>query len=414
MTRLPHHPVVIIGGGPGGLALAQGLVKNGIGVRVFERSAVRDDYVQGFRLRIRSRGLDALKANLPPHLWQAFADTTGRAPATSLVLDQALNPVPGEGFGGQEDDTHVEKSVSRITLRQVLLSGLDDVVVTGRRFTGYEDEGDSVIARFDDGSAVRADLLVGADGAGSRVRAQLVPDAGSIDTGIRRIAGKMTLAAAAHHGIPPVLLDNTVSIRPAEGRTLMITSHRVDPAAFARHGLIGQDDPSHAHIGGFHFDNTTSYVWWNTAYRQDELGPDEALARLDGAGLIDLVLQRIPGWHPGLRALIRHSDPSTVALLNVRSSVAGKDWAPGRVTLLGDSAHAMTYFRALGANTALYDAGLLTRALVAIHRDGAPVEQAIGEYETAMRAHGYEAVRSSLEAMLRTIQPLPPAPVAAE
>lgn len=413
MSALPTIPVVVIGGGPGGLALAQGLVRAGIGVRVFERSAARDDYVQGFRLRIRSRGLDTLRDNLPPHLWQAFTDTLGRAPATGLTVDQDLRAL-ADLVPDRDDDTHAEKSVSRITLRQVLLSGLEEVVVTGRRFTDYVPDGDGVIARFDDGSAVRAGILVGADGAGSRVRGQLVPDASGIDTGIRRIAGKMTLAAAAHHAIPPLLLDNTVSVRPAQGRTLMITSHRVDAAAFARHGLIGQDDPSHAHLGGFHFDNTTSYVWWNTAYRQGELGPDAALAGLDGAGLIDLVLSQIPDWHPGLQALIRHSDPSTVALLHVRSSVPGKDWAPGRVTLLGDAAHQMTYFRALGANTALYDAGLLTRALVAIHRDGAPVADRIGAYETAMRAHGYEAVRSSLAAMLRTIQPLPDPSLAAE
>lgn len=74
---IPLVDVAIIGGGPGGLALAQGLKKNGIDTAVFERDPVRADYVQGFRMRIRQRGIDALEANLPTHLFQAFLDTLG-------------------------------------------------------------------------------------------------------------------------------------------------------------------------------------------------------------------------------------------------------------------------------------------------------------------------------------------------
>lgn len=71
--------IAIIGGGPGGLALAQGLKKNGIDAAVFERDPGRADYVQGFRMRIRQRGIDALQANLPTHLFQVFLDTLGFA-----------------------------------------------------------------------------------------------------------------------------------------------------------------------------------------------------------------------------------------------------------------------------------------------------------------------------------------------
>ncbi len=319
---IPFVDVAIIGGGPGGLSLAQGLKKNGIETAVFERDPVRADYVQGFRMRIRQRGIDALGANLPPHLFDVFLDTLGRAPTENLILDEQFNRLePGASASGEPEDTHIEKSVSRITLRQILLSGLEDLLQTNKHFQRYENLADgTVVAHFADGSAVRANVLVGADGAGSAVRRQLLPKFESIDTGVRRLAGKITLENAARHDISPLLLDFNTNIRPQDGRSLMITSHRVDPSAYARHGLIGAEDPTHRDISGFHFNNTTSYAWWNTAYERDELGPDEHLETLGGRALLEALLARIDRWDERILKLIRHTDPSTVAFLKVKSS----------------------------------------------------------------------------------------------
>lgn len=401
---IPFVDIAIIGGGPGGLALAHGLKKNGIEAAVFERDLVRADYVQGFRLRIRQRGIDALAANLPDHLFEAFLGTVGKAPTESITLDETFTPLERPDFVRDAEDTHLEKSVSRITLRQILLTGLDNVVHTGRQFIRYEIEPEgTVLSHFADGSSVRSNLLIGADGAGSVVRKQLLPEVKSIDTGVRRIAGKMTIAAAQAQGISPLLLDYNANIRPSEGHNLMVTSHRTDPGAYARFGLIGTDDPSHRGIEGFHFNNTTSYVWWNTAYEVDELGADEVLDTLGGAELLQVLLSRISHWDERILKLIRHTDPSTVSLLKVRSSQPGAEWETGPVTLLGDAIHAMTYFRALGGNTALYDTGLLVPQLVAARRGEKPIPDALRTYEDAMRAHGYEAVRSSLSAMQNNV-----------
>lgn len=402
---IPFVDIAIIGGGPGGLALAQGLKKNGIDAAVFERDPVRADYVQGFRMRIRQRGIDALQANLPPYLFQAFLDTLGLAPTENLILDESFERLEDIGQASREpEDTHIEKSVSRITLRQILLSGLDNILHTGKHFERYEALPDStVVAHFTDGSAVRANLLVGADGAGSAVRRQLLPDLKSIDTGVRRLAGKISLDVAARHDISPLLTEFNTNIRPHDGRGLMVTSHRVDPSAHARHDFIGAQDPGHRDIPGFHFNNSTSYTWWNTAYDTDELGPDDVLEQLDGTGLLQTLLQRIGHWDERILKLIRHSDPSTVAFLKVKSSTPGAQWQTGPVTLLGDAIHAMTYFRALGGNTALYDTGLLVRELVAARHRDKPLLAAVNDYENAMREHGYEAVRSSLSAMQRNV-----------
>ncbi|MBS7702907.1 FAD-dependent oxidoreductase [Chelatococcus asaccharovorans] len=402
---IPFVDIAIIGGGPGGLALAQGLQKNGIDTAVFERDPVRADYVQGFRLRLRQRGIDALEANLPPYLFEAFLATLGRAPAETLTLDETFARIDAPELANAEpEDTHIEKSASRITLRQILLAGLEDIVHTDKTFAHYENQQDgTVIAHFTDGSAVRCNLLVGADGAGSAVRRQRLPGLESVDTGVRRVAGKITLSEAERHGISPLLTDFNVNILPHDGRRMMITSHRVDPDASARYGSIGAGDPTHRDIPGFHFDNTTSYTWWNTAYERGELGPDEDIERLDGAELLQVLLSRVGHWDERILALIRHTDPSTVGLLKVKTSTPGAVWETGPVTLLGDSIHAMTYFRALGCNTALHDTGLLVPELVKARRRDKPLLAAVHDYEVAMRAHGYEAVRSSLTALERNL-----------
>lgn len=401
--------VAIIGGGPGGLTLAHGLRRAGLAVRVFEKDPVRADYLQGFRMRIRQRGLDALQACLPPSHFAAFLDTLGRAPVETVHVDETLRPLPG--FNGPRDpesspdDTHLEKSVSRITLRQILLAGLEDVLETGAIFAGYEEDAEGVTVRFEGGRTVRAALLVGADGAGSRVRAQRLPGERAIDTGVRRLAGKMTLDAAEERGLPRMLLDLNVHVRPAGEPGMMVTSHLVDPSAYVLHGAIGQDDPGHRGLGGFHFDNTTSYVWWNIAYPREALASDSALAEASGDRLLHILGGRIGHWHPGLVALVRGSEPSTVACLRVKSSIRVPPWPPSRVTLMGDAIHAMTYFRALGGNSAILDAWLLTEQLAQVAREGKPLSAAVGDYEAAMRDHGFAAVESSLNAMLQTVAP---------
>src|SRR5215472_18161496 len=187
--------VVIIGGGIGGLTLAQGLKKSGVSAVVYERDRTRTDRVQGYRVHINPTGSLALHECLPAPLFKAFTRTCGRSSEgirfvteqmkVLLVLDR-LN-APGR-FGG--DGVAQHRSVSRITLRQVLLSGLEDAVHFGKKFVRYE--GDSfgrIVAHFEDGSMAKGDVLVAADGGGSRVRRQFLPHAEPVDTGIVAIAG---------------------------------------------------------------------------------------------------------------------------------------------------------------------------------------------------------------------------------
>src|SRR4029077_10837405 len=92
------------------------------------------------------------------------------------------------------------------TLRQVLLAGLDDVVRFGKTFERYEElPTGRVLAHFADGTSAVGDVLVAADGGGSRVRRQFLPHAERIDTGIVGIAGKVFLYGVNRERLAPEL-----------------------------------------------------------------------------------------------------------------------------------------------------------------------------------------------------------------
>jgi NAD(P)-binding Rossmann-like domain len=82
MRPTPLH-VLIVGGGVGGLCLAQGLRRAGVSVAVYERDRSPGSRLEGFRLHINPAGARALRACLPPALWGTFIASAGRGRATS-------------------------------------------------------------------------------------------------------------------------------------------------------------------------------------------------------------------------------------------------------------------------------------------------------------------------------------------
>jgi 2-polyprenyl-6-methoxyphenol hydroxylase-like FAD-dependent oxidoreductase len=190
----PLH-VLIIGGGVGGLTLAQGLKQAGVSVAVYERDGTPADRIQGYRVHINPTGSRALHACLPANLFEAFDRSCGRPGRAIRFLTErmvVLLSVGGE-LVREFDLIGKHRSVSRITLRQVLLSGLGEIVHFGKTFTHYEERDGRVIAHFEDGTSAEGDVLVAADGGGSRVRRQFLPQAERIDTGVIGIAGKVFL-----------------------------------------------------------------------------------------------------------------------------------------------------------------------------------------------------------------------------
>ncbi|MGP0095238.1 MAG: FAD-dependent oxidoreductase [Xanthobacteraceae bacterium] len=398
----PFH-VVIIGGGIGGLTLAQGLRQVGISAAVYERDRTPTDRLQGYRVHISPAGSLALHACLPPHLFDAFERTCGKEMrvvrfltekmAVLLDVDQISGPekLDGEGIARH-------RSVSRIALRQVLLSGLENVVHFDKIFNRYEERADGrIVAQFADGTAAEGDVLVAADGGGSRVRHQLLPQAQRIDTGVISIAGKVFLDASRRRRIAPLLLDGLSLVSAKGGLGLFVALQELGDDA-VDHGVSDGAAANEAVSSG-HFDDARSYLMWALSARREKFGLDPDTATLDGERLRGLALGAMARWDDRFIDLVRLSEGGTISLLPIRTSVPTGPWPTKRVTLIGDAIHSMTPFRGIGANVALKDAVRLRDALVAAHRGQRPLLAAIHDYEAAMIAYGFSAVRESLRAM---------------
>jgi len=396
--------ILIVGAGTGGLCLAHGLRQAGFShVTICERDRTRRDGLQGYRVGISPDGSRALQACLPQDLYDTFVATCARPPRSFSVLDEHLHTLlevtERDGLNLGTDPVDSEKSVSRMTLRQVLLTGVEDVVRFDTRFSQYAQRADgSVEAFFEDGTSLVADLLVGADGSNSRVRQQLLPDARPEDTGIVGIAGKVLLTDEVKRLIAPPLWKGVTLIFGPKGYSWV--SHTMEFPWRDGRPKAGIGRTEAELIGswpGLLFDNTSDYFMWGFSGARKRLPVDPM--PLSGGQLIDLVLQLTPDWHPNLRSLVELSDPSATFPISIRTSVPVAPWPTGPVTLLGDAIHTMTPGRGVGANTALLDAMLLCQQLAAVRAGELDQTAAIAAYEAAMRSYGFEAVRASLAQM---------------
>ena len=400
MNERSFH-VIIVGGGLGGLCLAQGLKKAGISVAVYERDRTRTDRLQGYRIHIDPHGSRALHECLPSRLFEIFDSTGGVATRAFNIVSHRLDelmhidltklPVP--------DPIARHRSVSRITLRQVLLDGLDDVVHFNKRFTRYEEAPDGrVVVHFDDGSSAVGDILVGADGGNSKVRAQFLPHAERIETGIVGIAGKVPLNDETRAWLPRPILDGMASVSAPKGR-FMFCAAMVYPKTPPAAGGIGGADAAEGLHPGLLFDNARDYVFWAFSARRESYPREADLSDGDGEALRQIVQGMIADWHPQFHRLVGAADASTIAVVKIRTSVPVPAWPTRNITLLGDAIHSMTPYRGIGANVALRDASLLCRNLASAHKGESTMLEAIHAYESEMLVYGFEAVRTSRKAM---------------
>jgi 2-polyprenyl-6-methoxyphenol hydroxylase-like FAD-dependent oxidoreductase len=402
-AKLGH--VIVIGGGIGGLTLAQGLKQAGIRVAVYERDRTPVDRVQGYRVHINPTGSRALHACLPAALFDAFDRTCGRPGRGIRFLTERMGVLLSVGgdLMHQPDAIGKHRSASRITLRQVLLSGLEEIVHFGKTFTRYEEQDGRVIAHFEDGTTAVGDVLVAADGGGSRVRRQFLPQAERIDTGVIGIAGKVFLDEKIRDRIAPELLDGLALVSAKGGYSLFVALQEIDGAAMESLGAegIGHDGIAGASAGG-HLDNRRSYLMWALGAQRRKFGLNGAAEEMQGEPLRAIALHAMAAWDDRFKTLVRLADAGTINALAMRTSRPVAPWRTRRITLIGDAIHSMTPYRGIGANIALKDAVRLRDALVTADRGERPLVDAIHDYEAGMIDYGFKAVRNSLRAMEQT------------
>jgi 2-polyprenyl-6-methoxyphenol hydroxylase-like FAD-dependent oxidoreductase len=318
--------VAVAGGGLGGLCLAQGLLKAGVDVTVYERDAQLAGRRQGYRLHVDARAGLALEQCLPPGSLAVFQATCSEASTRLTVVSERLRVLNEQGRTGDADPyapATLSTSVNRQTLREVLAAGLDGRLVFGCELTGYEltgsqpaGQGDGrggVRLHFADGRQAEADLLVGADGVGSAVRRQYLPAAAPADTGKRCVYGTIPLGPGEADRLPPALRDGfTAVIGGQVGMATGVVRFRQRPEQAA---------PWLSPAG--------DYLMWAVAGDARMFGvADERLTAMSPAELHALTAGMIRSWHPDLRALHARAAVDETFLVRIRTSPPVPPWPP--------------------------------------------------------------------------------------
>ncbi|KAI2631942.1 hypothetical protein GGR54DRAFT_7315 [Hypoxylon sp. NC1633] len=376
--------VAIIGAGPGGLVLAQ-LLKDDprFDVTVYERGN-RDgtgiSSLVGFRILLPAPILDRLRNLLPASV------TTLAERAVGLTQSQ------GNRVAFMDEhcrlicrvDLQVSRelcSTSRWKLREALLHDTDDLVKFGKAFSSYEELGGEkggVRARFADGDEIECDLLVGADGAGSKVRKQLLPNSHRTPSGITVIYFKAPFTPETEAMIP--WKSGCVAITPR--RSMVVAYYKDLQKPYGPYDLQ-KIDPGDSFLMLGLGCYTNEFV--NQSKHPDEMTPEE---------LKDECIARARNWSPLLRALIALAVPSSVFVSHVKTQDPIQPWETGRVTILGDAAHSMSPYLGKGASSAMRDAMELAEALK--QGEEQSLTARLATYEKEMLKAGFEAARQSM------------------
>jgi 2-polyprenyl-6-methoxyphenol hydroxylase-like FAD-dependent oxidoreductase len=383
--------VVIAGAGLGGLCLAQGLKKKGISFDIFEKDPARNSRTQGYRIRIDKTGQQALQDCLPESLFQLFKKTCAIPSERVRTLDPQLGTLDDKWIEGWTDGITEEDAdwkADRLIMRELLFSGIGEQVHFNKPLIRYEELPDgSILSFFADGSTCLSDVLVGADGAGSVLRQQRFPGTDLTDTGSICIYGKTFLHKDAGNQIDRELQTCT---------TVIFGNHLasvIDPMQF-------RERPAGLAANGISY-LPADYIYWALIGRRDSFKVSLDYKRhslvLEREALRDCIDKVTTGWPAPLKMIFDCSDPETVAMVPVRTSGHREPWIASMVTALGDAVHTMSPAAGLGANSALYDAGILAEQLGDVITNDKSLPQAIGDYEQKMCEHSFASIRASQE-----------------
>ncbi|WP_405969545.1 FAD-dependent monooxygenase [Streptomyces sp. NBC_00988] len=333
--------ITIIGAGLGGLTLARVLHVHGIPATVYEAEPAPTARPQGGMLDIHEdNGQPALAA---AGLTEEFRGLVLEGREATRVL------APDGNVLFDDDSTRGRPEVLRGELRRILLDSLPPGTVRwGHKVSGVHTLGEGRHeVTFADGTTVTTSLLVGADGAWSRVR-PLLSGAAPEYTGRSYVETYLYDADARHPAVAKAVGGGSLfALAPGKG----IQAHRENGGTLHTYVALSRSEDWFA---GIDFTDSATAAQW--------------------------IAREFDGWAPELTALITDSDTPLVLRPLYALPVEHRwDRVPG-TTLLGDAAH-LSAPNGEGANLAMYDGAELGKALAA-HPDDP--EAALTAYEQSL------------------------------
>ncbi|MDH6197316.1 2-polyprenyl-6-methoxyphenol hydroxylase-like FAD-dependent oxidoreductase [Mycobacterium frederiksbergense] len=318
-TRPNSTSAIVVGAGVGGLTAAAALRPAGADVTLCERAPQLR--AAGFGLAVQSNAMLALRTldlGIEENLLRiggrvstfSFRDTSGRILRSVDVtpLDSALGAP--------------SVVLARKDLHDVLLTAAGDGlrVETGAAAERFDDTGTGVALHLSDGRRLEADVLVGADGINSTIRAQL-------HGAQRPRPGGFVCWLALAPFYPSWLREGESVHYWGRGRRF-----------------------------GLHDCGQGTIYWWATESVDPELAANWPHGKDD-------LLQRFSGWTPQITDIISATTESDIITVPALDRPPLTSWGNGPVTLLGDAAHPMLPSLGQGANSAIEDAIVLAHAL---------------------------------------------------
>jgi len=349
------HPlrIAIVGGGPGGLTLARILSRHGVAVCVFDRESgplerpqggTLDLHVESGQFALQQAGLD-----------DAFKRIARYEDQGSRLMDhhgQLLFEDPNPEAGDRPE-------VDRTQLRQILLDSLPEGCVKWGVSINHASQGDDQRWTLHQGDRHHGpfDLVVGADGAWSKIRPLLSPYQPQY-SGLTFIEFNIDDADLRHPLAARLVGRGTLQVA-GEARSIIVQRN------------------ANAHLRG---------------YAIFRVPTDWAANTIDLSHAPSLKTQ-FQGWHPDVLALFDAASP-TLLVRHIHALPVGHRWAhrPG-LTLIGDAAHLMSPFGGEGVNAAMLDAAELAQHLLETP-DGSKAVQA---YENHMFERVMPAAQGSAE-----------------